>query len=120
MRMCRCPYCNGEISYNEKYDAECCTVCDIWLENKCLDPECCYCVNRPEKPHTNEINKNQFIRRLKAILNEVTCMSNTRFDEVFKEDEIVFEFVCSVENELIKTKIIMKKWKMNIKDMPEK
>jgi len=35
---------------SEKYDAYYCPDCDVWLENKCKDPDCEFCSRRPEKP----------------------------------------------------------------------
>jgi hypothetical protein len=36
--------------YSEEYDAFFDPVKNEWLEDKCDDPECHYCPNRPEKP----------------------------------------------------------------------
>ena len=45
-----CPICNRYSDYNDEYDVYYCKVCDIWLEDKCSDPNCEFCVYRPEKP----------------------------------------------------------------------
>lgn len=45
-----CPACNSERQYAYKYDAFYCELCNMWLEDKCTDPECEYCTTRPEKP----------------------------------------------------------------------
>ena len=39
-----------EILYNEKYDTYYDPVKDIWTEDKCHDPTCEFCANRPAKP----------------------------------------------------------------------
>jgi hypothetical protein len=36
--------------YSEKFDAYYDDETDEWLESKCDDPTCEYCVGRPEKP----------------------------------------------------------------------
>lgn len=46
----KCETCESEIQYSEKYDTYFCELCNTWLESKCDDPECDYCVNRPAKP----------------------------------------------------------------------
>jgi len=49
-----CPWCGGETSYNEEYDASFCSTCDLWLSTKCTGTghrECGFdCQNRPDKP----------------------------------------------------------------------
>ena len=37
--------------YNEEFDCYYCVECNEWLENKCSNPQCDYCSNRPEKPN---------------------------------------------------------------------
>jgi hypothetical protein len=39
--------------YSEQYDAYYDDETNEWLEDKCDDPECEYCPNRPEKPNGN-------------------------------------------------------------------
>jgi hypothetical protein len=39
-----------EFPYSEKYDARYDPEKNEWLESACGDPDCEYCVNRPEKP----------------------------------------------------------------------
>lgn len=36
--------------YSEQYDAYYDSETNEWLESKCDDPNCEYCVNRPEHP----------------------------------------------------------------------
>lgn len=46
-------YCqNGEheLSYSREFDAMYCQICDTWDEFKCDDPNCVYCLGRPERP----------------------------------------------------------------------
>jgi hypothetical protein len=38
------------VKRNEYYDAMFCKVCDSWLEDRCDDPRCNFCPQRPEKP----------------------------------------------------------------------
>lgn len=42
--------CKDHEQYSHKHDGYFCPVCDIWLESQCNDPECDYCVGRPEHP----------------------------------------------------------------------
>jgi hypothetical protein len=37
-------------TYSEKHDATYDEEKDIWLEDKCDDPNCEYCKDRPDKP----------------------------------------------------------------------
>ncbi len=60
----------------------------------------------------NEINKDLFVRRLQAILNEITCMSNKTFDTFFEEGKIEFDYMCWGEDAKIHTKISMIKDKL--------
>ncbi len=46
----KCPLCRTKSSYNEKYDADFCESCDIWLSKNCKDPSCEYCKDRPDRP----------------------------------------------------------------------
>lgn len=46
----RCIECLHQLNYNEEYDSEFCSTCDEWREESCLDPDCEYCLARPEKP----------------------------------------------------------------------
>ena len=39
-----------ERKYSEKHDAWYDPFTNEWSESKCLDPECEYCANRPERP----------------------------------------------------------------------
>lgn len=36
---------------DDKYDAYHCTQCKVWIESQCSDPDCQFCINRPEKPN---------------------------------------------------------------------
>ena len=57
----KCAYCNSEVIYYDDYDAYICAYCNKWLEKKCGDANCRYCLNRPEKPLPNDNE----LRRLK-------------------------------------------------------
>lgn len=48
--MKRCPKCNLTISYNERWDAHFCSLCNIWLEKNCEDAGCYFCNERPTHP----------------------------------------------------------------------
>jgi len=45
-----CKKCKADISYSEKFDAYYCDVCNLWLEEKCVDPLCKLCKQRPIRP----------------------------------------------------------------------
>lgn len=42
--------CDHQRSYSEQYDSYYCKQCDKWFENKCGEPECEFCKNRPKNP----------------------------------------------------------------------
>lgn len=42
------------IRYSQRYDAKYDDEKLIWLESKCVDPECEYCADRPEHPIVDE------------------------------------------------------------------
>jgi hypothetical protein len=45
-----CEQCGTDEQYSERYDAYFCPTCDIWLNDACDNPDCGFCVSRPEKP----------------------------------------------------------------------
>ena len=45
-----CETCGSEKLYNKKHDALYCELCNKWIEEKCSDPKCEFCQNRPKKP----------------------------------------------------------------------
>jgi len=45
-----CIRCGIEISYSDKFDAHYCSKCNIWLEERCVDPLCTECSKRPLRP----------------------------------------------------------------------
>jgi len=45
---------NDRILYSERYDAYYCSFCNEWLDPKCIDPECFFCPNRPDRPLTSK------------------------------------------------------------------
>lgn len=45
-----CHACGEPALYNETVDAKYCVRCNIWLENKCLDPKCEFCSKRERTP----------------------------------------------------------------------
>lgn len=50
MSKTKCPTCNSSRIYHEKYDSYFCPKCNKWLEEKCNDVKCIYCIERPDKP----------------------------------------------------------------------
>ena len=50
----QCDKCQSEVIYYDDYDAYFCAYCNVWLEDRCGEPGCGYCANRPEKPLPNE------------------------------------------------------------------
>ena len=47
------------IRYNFQFDAYYDEEEDRWIENKCNDPECEYCSERPEKPSLIDASSQQ-------------------------------------------------------------
>jgi hypothetical protein len=45
-----CEVCGNQNHRNEKHDAYFCDPCDEWKEKGCSDPDCEFCVDRPERP----------------------------------------------------------------------
>ena len=47
---------HGELSRSDRHDAYFCEECDRWAEDRCSDPHCGYCSERPDRPSevTNE------------------------------------------------------------------
>ena len=41
---------DGTLKYSEEWDAFYYSDTNQWMEDKCDDPECHYCTNRPERP----------------------------------------------------------------------
>lgn len=54
--------------YNERYDAYYDDETNEWLESKCDDPECEYCVGRPERPPFDKNQARTVIALMKTIL----------------------------------------------------
>jgi predicted RNA-binding Zn-ribbon protein involved in translation (DUF1610 family) len=50
IRKLMCKTCGQGLDYSERHDAYFCANCDEWIENKCSDPECGFCNDRPDKP----------------------------------------------------------------------
>ena len=50
----RHPHCgvegHGPAHRFETADAYACLACDVWLEEKCTDPDCSFCKKRPARP----------------------------------------------------------------------
>jgi len=50
--------CDHFKRYCRKYDAYYCPQCDVWMEDRCKDQNCEFCVKRPEKPSQVSEEKN--------------------------------------------------------------
>lgn len=46
----QCPACQSPIIYDDSFDSYFCAICNEWQEETCDDPNCHYCVQRPERP----------------------------------------------------------------------
>lgn len=46
--------CPHPRSYSQRWDAYFCKECDAWIEGRCKDPDCEFCVGRPERPSLEE------------------------------------------------------------------
>ena len=42
--------CGSQRKYDNDYDAYYCGPCNVWAEEKCTDPNCEFCPDRPEVP----------------------------------------------------------------------
>jgi len=54
-----CTKCENTITYSEKFDAYYCEKCNLWLEERCVDPLCKLCKQRPIRP----INKSKVTKK---------------------------------------------------------
>ncbi|WP_195636944.1 toxin-antitoxin system protein [Enterocloster bolteae] len=45
-----CECCNQPLVLIFRYDAVCCPQCNQWIDEKCGDPDCCFCGSRPDTP----------------------------------------------------------------------
>ncbi|TPG12240.1 hypothetical protein EAH86_20230 [Pedococcus bigeumensis] len=45
-----CEVCVSDLLYCDRHDAYLCPLCDRWQESACTDPECTYCLGRPDRP----------------------------------------------------------------------
>ena len=50
----KCPICGQDSPkysfWDGGFDAYYCKDCNEWIDEKCFDPECEFCKDRPEKP----------------------------------------------------------------------
>ena len=46
----KCTKCQNYTMYDDSFDAYFCANCNEWQEEKCSDPHCYYCVQRPDYP----------------------------------------------------------------------
>lgn len=46
----KCDKCLQLAKFSEHWDCYFCPKCNMWLEDKCYEPDCPYCKDRPEKP----------------------------------------------------------------------
>jgi len=45
-----CVRCERVVSYSENFDTFYCEDCNLWLEERCVDPLCTVCAKRPIRP----------------------------------------------------------------------
>jgi len=45
-----CTRCERVVSYSEDFDTFYCEQCNLWLEERCVDPLCDICPGRPIRP----------------------------------------------------------------------
>ena len=50
-RKCICSRVVHEKLYSKEFDTDYCKSCNSWLEDKCDDINCEYCINRPLFPN---------------------------------------------------------------------
>jgi len=50
MKLLKCNCKSVARTFSAKHDAYFCEHCDMWLEPKCTDDACEFCVNRPQLP----------------------------------------------------------------------
>ena len=60
-----CKKCNEQVIYSEKFDAYYCERCNLWLEEKCIDPLCKLCKIRPIRPLKKLKQKKKKIKRIR-------------------------------------------------------
>ena len=59
-----CRKCNSIAEYSKKFDAYYCAKCNLWLEEKCVDPLCKLCKQRPIRPLKPVTPKKKKARRI--------------------------------------------------------
>jgi len=42
--------CGKQADYFHRFESHYCKICNVWLEKRCDDPDCKYCVDRNKKP----------------------------------------------------------------------
>jgi len=47
----QCKNCDSRLQYSEEFDAYFCEACNQWKDERCGDPDCPYCIERPERPN---------------------------------------------------------------------
>ena len=45
-----CSRCDETVSYSDEFDTFYCDNCNLWLEERCVDPLCDVCPKRPIRP----------------------------------------------------------------------
>jgi hypothetical protein len=46
----KCEFCGNEESFSKEYNTYYCDKCNVWLESECDDPDCDFCLTRPQRP----------------------------------------------------------------------
>ena len=62
----RCPECRRITILSETHDSIFCPMCDIWLEQACMDPDCEFCPERPPFPLATGIQADVSLELLKV------------------------------------------------------
>ena len=72
-----CPFCEkNTIFLINCHDAKACLSCNQWLEQACSDPNCPYCVNRPDTPLGAFAFMKEKIQREKQLLRKDLLRKN--------------------------------------------
>jgi len=60
----KCHKCGNEALYNDRYDSDCCVVCNIWLTKLCDCEGCFHCESRPNVPNIPIVTDNNELQHI--------------------------------------------------------
>ena len=60
-----CKKCGTKVTYSKKFDAYYCEQCNLWLEERCVDPLCKLCDKRPIRPLKKKKENKKKIRKIR-------------------------------------------------------